>query len=279
MQEYTNKLYDFEVNPKKYDLTNPKINEDLWNAKYGLNSAINSETKKVIPIPARMCAFVPMNVPIAFGLIVLPATTFNIVTFNLINQTYNAMMNYANGSGTEDSIKYTSISYSLAVFSSITSGVLLKRMFNKKASIGIIQEGVIRVLPSGIAGFLNLFFMRSDYFTKGISIRDEKDNILGFSKKCGIKAVFEGGASRFILPLPLLANHFFVKSVSKMKLPKKLSVFIELLSCSVALGIGLPLSIALFKQKGMIKTSLLEEEFRNKPEFKDLEFVYYNKGL
>ena len=29
--------------------------------------------------------------------------------------------------------------------------------------MNIIQEGVLRVLPSGIAGFLNLFFMRSDF--------------------------------------------------------------------------------------------------------------------
>jgi hypothetical protein len=280
ISSYQSKLKDFELHPERYNLSDPNINQELWSAKFGVKSAINSTTGKILPIPARMCAFVPMNVPIGFGLICMPATMFNIVFFNVINQTYNAMMNYANGSGTEESFRYTAISYTLAVVSSISTGMILKKRFSKNAAnMNIIQEGVLRILPSGIAGFLNLFFMRSDYFTKGISFKDDKGNIIGISKRCGVKAVIEGGFTRIILPLPLLVNHFLIKGISRMNLPRKLNILIELFLCSLALGLGLPLSIAIFKENSSMKKSWLEEEFKNNKDLKEIEFVYYNKGL
>jgi hypothetical protein len=279
IEEYRAKIQDFSNNPSKYNLDDRSVNDSLWQAKYGMKSAINSETGKIIPLPARMCCFVAMNVPIAFGLICMSPTMFNIVTFNVINQTYNAMMNYANGSGTEDSIRYTTISFTLAVVTSITTGFYLKKRFDKGRSMNIVQEGILRILPSGIAGFLNLFFMRSDYFTKGIMLKDENGNNLAISRRAGIKAVLEGGLTRIFLPLPLLVNHFLIKAILKLKLPRKVHVFTELFLCSLALGVGLPFSIAIFKQHSKIKKSYLEDDLKKKPEFANMDFVYYNKGL
>ena len=188
-------------------------------------------------------------------------------------------MNYANGSGTQDSIRYTAISFTLAILTSITTGFYLKKRFDKGKNMNIVQEGLLRVLPSGIAGFINLFFMRSDYFTKGIMLKDEKGNNLAISKRAGVKAVMEGGLTRIFLPIPLLVNHFVVKSILKLKLPRNVHIFTELFLCSVALGIGLPFSIAIFKQYSKIKTSYLEDDLKKRPEFLNLDFAYYNKGL
>ncbi len=279
IDEYSEVLKDFTLHPEKYNLDHPSVNSELWSAKYGIKSAINSETGRMLPLPARMCSFVAMNLPIAFGLICMAPTMFNIATFNVINQTYNATMNYANGSGTEDSLKYTAFSFTLAVVSSIGTGFYLKKKFDKGKSLGVIQEGLLRILPSGVAGFLNLFFMRSDYFTKGIMVKDEKGNPLGISKRAGIKAVLEGGFTRIFLPLPLFINHFVIKGISKLNLPKRAHIFTELTLCSIALGVGLPCSIAIFKQNSKFKTCNLEEELRKRPEFANIDFVYYNKGL
>ncbi len=174
-----------------------------------------------------MCAFVPVNIPIAFGLICLPATRTNIFFFNYVNQSYNALMNYANGSGTEDSKKFILMSYSLALVSSIGTGMILKRIFSRKQNMGLIQEGILRVLPSSVAGFLNAFFMRSDYITKGISVKDEKGNHLGLSKKCGAKAVIESSVTRIFLPAPLLFNHFLIKFITTLKFSKRLHIFLN----------------------------------------------------
>jgi hypothetical protein len=227
-----------------------------------------------------MCAFVPMNIPIAFGLLCLPPTQFNIMLFNFINQSYNAMMNYANSSGTEDSVKYVSASYALAVISSIGTGVILKKRFSRNTQqMGIIKEGLIRIVPSMVAGFLNLFFMRSDYITKGINIKDEKGNVLGTSKRCGAKALMEGALSRMFIPIPMIINHFALKGMGKLHLPKKISTVAELTFCGIALGVGLPCSIAIFKENAKMKSNFLEEPFKTRAKENKSDFIYYNKGL
>jgi hypothetical protein len=224
-----------------------------------------------------MSAFLPVNIPIAFGLICLPATKFNILFFNFINQTYNALMNWANGSGKGDSTKQVGISYGLALASSIGVAMILKRRFSKLDNVGFVRGAILRVFPSAAAGFLNLFFMRSDYIIQGIDVKDDKGNVLGISKKCGIKAVLEGAFSRCFLPLPLIANHFIVTYMATLHLPNKIRIFLELLLCGICLGIGLPGSIAVFKQIGTCNVSMLEPEL--KARLKKWDVVYYNKGL
>ncbi len=279
LESYIKILKDFEINPNAYNLSDQKINNKLWQAKYAVKSAVNSETGKILPVPVRMCSFVPFNIPISFGMLCLPATFKNIIIFNFINQTYNAIMNYSNGSGTEDSIRYTAVSYTLAVVSSISTGLFLRRYFDRKKSINVIREGLVRIFPSCVAGFLNLFFMRSDYITKGINIKDEKGNVLGLSKICGSKAVIEGAFSRFFLPIPLFISHLFLGRVSKMKLPKKTHVAIEMTCCSLALGVGLPCSIAIFKENSRLNVKYLEKDLRDKLKESGIEHINYNKGL
>ena len=174
-----------------------------------------------------MSAFVPMNIPIAFGLICLPATRVNIMFFNFVNQTYNASMNWANSSGKGESIKYIGISYALALISSIGVAMLLKRRFDRLNNVGVISQALLRIFPSAAAGFLNLFFMRSDYMLNGIEIRDQKGKSLGISRICGIKALFEGALSRCFLPLPLLINHFIVTYLKTIHLPKIIKIIFK----------------------------------------------------
>ena len=271
-------LNDFKTNSSKYNLDDPQTNNALWTANYAVKSSVNIETGKIIPVYARMCSFVPMNIPIAFGLICLPATSFNIMLFNFLNQSYNAMMNYANSSGTEDSVRYAGMSFGLAVISSIGVGIFLKRKFPAQ-NVGVIREALLRFLPSMVAGFLNLFFMRSDYITKGINVRDEKGNIFGTSKICGAKACLEGAFSRVFLPMPLIINHFLLKRIKKLNLSRKTNLTIEISLCAIALGCGLPCSIAIFKEKSKIKPKYLETDLKDKAEKNQIEFLYYNKGL
>ena len=226
-----------------------------------------------------MSAFVPMNIPIAFGMICLPATQFNVAFFNFVNQTYNASINYANGSGSDDSVKFVAIAYSLALISSIGTGMFLNKKFNKVNSANIFTEAIIRIVPSMVAGSLNIFFMRSDYMTKGINIKDNKGNNIGLSKICGTKALFEGILTRLFLPLPLLINHFAVKALNHYSKNRRINTMLEMIFCGIALGIGLPFSIALFKQYKQVNINILEKDLQEKAKTFGSEFVLYNKGL
>lgn len=44
-----------------------------------VNSAISRDTGDQIPRMMRMCAFVPVNIPILFGMLISPPTMFNTV--------------------------------------------------------------------------------------------------------------------------------------------------------------------------------------------------------
>ena len=86
-----------------------------------VNASIHPDTGKPVPWVMRMCAFVPVNLPITFGMIMAPRTTFNTIFFQWLNQTYNAGMNYGNRNATStystnDILK----GYSAAVVSSVT---------------------------------------------------------------------------------------------------------------------------------------------------------------
>jgi hypothetical protein len=199
--------------------------------------------------------------------------------FNILNQSYNAGLNYANGSGTDDSTNFLLMSYCLAIFSSVGTGILFKTIFSNKQNLSILKEGAIRVLPSCVAGFLNAFFMRSDYISKGIMIKDEKGNELGLSKKAGFNAVMESSFSRFFIPLPGIFSIIAIRYLRNFKLSKSKDILFQIVFCMVHLGISLPASIAIFKQYSEISINSLELELQeNAKKFNSREAIY-NKGL
>ena len=59
-------------------------------------SAVHPDTGKPLPWIMRISSFMPMNVPLNIGFILAPPTIFNTVAVQVINQTYNATMNYGN---------------------------------------------------------------------------------------------------------------------------------------------------------------------------------------
>lgn len=61
-----------------------------------VNASIHPDTNKPVPWVMRMCAFVPTNLPIIFGMLMTPPTPLNTMFWQWINQTYNAGMNYGN---------------------------------------------------------------------------------------------------------------------------------------------------------------------------------------
>jgi hypothetical protein len=51
----------------------------------------------------------------------------------------------------------------------------------------------------------------------------------------------------------------------------------ELILCTVALTVALPMSVALFQQRGMLTREDIEEEIREPN--KNVQEFYFNKGL
>jgi hypothetical protein len=94
-----------------------------------VNSTIHPDTGKPVPWVMRMCAFVPTNLPIIFGMLMAPQTPFNTIFFQWINQTYNAGMNYGNrNASSPNTTKDLMFGYSMAVASSITVSLGLRKL-------------------------------------------------------------------------------------------------------------------------------------------------------
>jgi len=95
-------------------------NAALWEARQVKESMVHPQTESVIPLPFRMAAFVPVNIPICAGMLLSAPTMVNTIFWQWANQSYNAGFNYANRNasseqGSEDimSTKYSVLDIAL----------------------------------------------------------------------------------------------------------------------------------------------------------------------
>lgn len=104
--------------------------------------------------------------------------------------------------------------------------------------------------------------------TEGITVQNEEGDVdYGKSKKASQKAVMETALSRFFLPGPVLFFPAIATSIlDKLRLlPKNLLLgrALELGLVSIALSVGLPMSIALYEQKAMLTRDQIDDHLKN----------------
>jgi len=145
-------------------------------AQHVVATAVHPDTGELLPWAMRFSSFIPMNLPIAFGLLFAAPTTANIVFFQWINQTYNASLNYANRNAsstvtTADLLQ----SYGMASTSAITVGLGIRHLLAKQLSGAtgsrlICLNALTSFFAVGAAGFLNAYFMRKKEMETGIEV-------------------------------------------------------------------------------------------------------------
>lgn len=80
----------------------------------------------------RMSSFIPVNLPISYGMIIVAPTPMNTIFWQFVNQTYNAMVNYGNRNASSSySSSDIAKSYLCACTASITVALSIRRMFKK----------------------------------------------------------------------------------------------------------------------------------------------------
>lgn len=153
----------------------------LARAAYLMGSSTNSDSGAEIPRMMRMCAFLPVNIPILFGMLLSPPTMANTIFWQWFNQSFNAGLNYGNRNASSPyTTKDLAFGYSAAVGSSVSMALILRKLFaNVSKSVTgtklILVNSVIVALASGTAGFLNTFCMRNVEMTNGIEVfKDEQ---------------------------------------------------------------------------------------------------------
>ena len=146
-------------------MTKEQIKE-IRTAETVVSTAIHPDTGKFIPWVMRLSSFLPVNLPISFGMIITAPTPFNTIFWQWMNQTYNAALNYGNRNAsssytTSDIMK----SYSYACVASIGVALGIRKMLEKrtKGMTGatlIVFNSISTFFACSTAGFLNAYCMR-----------------------------------------------------------------------------------------------------------------------
>ncbi len=264
--------------------------KQLRSANYLAKSSIHPDTGKILAPWQRFCSYAMINTPFLFGMVLTKQTTTNIVFWQWINQTYNAILNYSNrNASSEVGMTGVGAAYTAAVSSSIYIGLKTKKMLmpysNKFKGPGqLIFNFIINFSAMAAAGILNSLVMRASELKDGIHLFNADGEDQGVSPKIGREAVIKTASTRIGLALRLLVPTvvFFMMEkrniVPKNKLGK---FFLEAAVFFSSMVFVPPLSCAVFEQHCSVPTNTLEDKFHNLTDAngKPVTELYYNRGL
>lgn len=264
--------------------------KELRNANYLVKSSIHPDTGKILQPWQRFCSYAMINTPFLFGMVLTKQTTTNIIFWQWINQTYNAILNYSNrNASSEVGMTGVGAAYFTAVTSSIYIGLKVKKMLmpysNKfKGPSQLIFNFLINFSAMAAAGILNSLVMRSSEFKDGIHLFNADGEDAGLSPKVGREAVVKTAATRIGLALRLFVPTvvFFVMEKKNMIPKNKLGkFFLEATVFFSSMVLVPPMSCAVYEQYCTVKTKDLEEKFHDLKDAqgKPITELYYNRGL
>ncbi len=183
-------------------------------------------------------------------------------------------MNYGNRNASSTyTLQDLGKGYGAALASSVLIALYTRRVFagtlkNLSGPSLTFANSFLNYFAGAFAGATNLVMMRYKELSDGINIQNKDgDETFGKSKVAAKKAITQTAISRVFLPLPVL----FFPAVGQFLLTKLgmwptrrlfVAKALELSLCAVALTFALPMSVALFQQRGMVTREEIEEEFR-----------------
>jgi hypothetical protein len=144
------KLLEYQKNIDEYIQTQTSnlTNRQLWRQHYVVKSNVHPETKEPIPILFRYAGFVPYNIPIIYGISMLPATPRNQMISQTLNQTYNFALNICNSSASNPlSNQELVISYFSCCAAAIGVSVGFRKFLLGLKSQNLFTKGLIMITP------------------------------------------------------------------------------------------------------------------------------------
>lgn len=220
---------------------------------------------------------------------------FGTITGQILNQSLNVAVNYANANESSRlSDSRLAQSYLLTIAASCSVAVGLTSAVPRLRSLSVKTKLLLgRLVPFAAvasAGALNVFLVRSEELRKGIDIYPAADSSqesgkgvesLGRSKKAAMLAVSETAFSRvlncapiMVLPPLILLRLQRTKWLSKnprMLLPINFGLI------TVTSFAALPLALGAFPQRQSIHAKYLEPEFHDRGGSKGM--VVFNRGI
>lgn len=156
----------------------PEEIETLRHAVNITKAAIHPDTQQPIPMVMRMTFFLPGNLPISIGMIFGPATILSTIFWQIMNQTYNAALNFGNANKSSP-VKNKDIlmSYCGAVTAACFTGYSIRKITAPmlKGATGAkltVLNSLTSMTSVAIGGWVNNFAIRQPEVISGIGIQD-----------------------------------------------------------------------------------------------------------
>ncbi|CAI5441799.1 unnamed protein product [Caenorhabditis angaria] len=263
----------------------PKLTVDeLWKAKSLYDSAFHPDTGEKMFILGRMSAQVPCNMLITGGMLTFYQKFHHVVFFHWINQSFNAIVNYTNRSGTHKSDDQTLIlSYCAATTGALSCALSFNYLLKKWKNAPPILARFVPFAAIAFANAINIPMMRNKEFTKGIPVEDKNGHTLGFSTEAPKYAIPQVVLSRVGMGTPnMILGPILFEYLTRAKwYTPRMAAPLQILICGFMLSFSTPICCALFPQKSSINVDKLElslqEQINKLPN--PPKKVYYNKGL
>lgn len=250
--------------------------EALWNAKWLVDSTIHPDTQKPVPAFFRLAAFVPVNIPIVIGMLLVPKTSFSIPFWQAVNQTYNVGFNYCNRNESEGfSNKQLALSYLAATSSSVLIAVYMDKLIMKYSKGGFLMRTFGPATALAVAGCVNLWVVRYRETIEGIDVFDENEKPVGKSVQAARDGLYKTTLIRFVMQY---TGSFFpvclallLRKMGAYPVAGPGKMFVDVGLAGLNLSLNIPFCFAFFPQK--VHSLKLEPSLYSPTGF------YYNRGL
>lgn len=256
---------------------------ELWKCKYLYDSAYHPDTGEKMLLIGRMSAQVPMNMMITGCMMTFYKSTPAVIFWQWINQSFNAIVNYTNRSGSSPIPSETLMrSYVGATGGAVITALTLNRLAQRAPPLA---GRLVPLAAVAAANCVNIPLMRITELQNGIELQSEDGKKVGYSKRAAKQAIMTVTLSRILMASPsMVLAPIVMNYLDRRQLLRNVKWAagpIQVLICGVCLTFATPLCCALFAQRVPISVNHLEADVQKQVRSHDssLETVYYNKGL
>ncbi|XP_012056932.1 PREDICTED: sideroflexin-1-like [Atta cephalotes] len=266
--------------------------KDIIYAKKLRDSAFHPDNGEFMHVIGRMSFQLPASVALTTAMLTFYKSAFSVITCQLVNQGFNAFVNYTNRNAMSDDPQDTNIiqqAFILATAASCAAALGFRKLF---AGRGTLFARFVPFYAVAVGNMINLPIMRQREITRGIPIftKNGEEVYIMKTQVAAVKGISECILTRIImaapgmLMVPVITQR--MQSYRFYKLRPWITVPVEIGLCILCLLVMIPSALAIFPQKNSMKPELLKiypEEykiFREKMgQRKHPDKVYYNKGL